>query len=225
MQLVAVDDVADTVILHLSKGYRQRVGIADALVASPPLLILDEPTIGLDPNQIREVRRLVRQLGERHTILLSTHILSEAESTCDRALVIHRGRLVAAGTIDQLRAQRRADRVSFVLRDPQARAVSLLGELPGIRHVRVVDDSPEPTVTRRVIAALDPEGEAAAALVEQAVRRLVEAGVAVREVGPGRATLEEVFAQLTRDDATGAAGDRSGDDPDAERAARREADA
>ncbi|MCE7893748.1 MAG: ATP-binding cassette domain-containing protein, partial [Sorangiineae bacterium PRO1] len=109
MSLAVVTEMADTVIGHLSKGYRQRVGLADALVANPPLLILDEPTAGLDPNQIREVRRLIRELGESHTILLSTHILSEVESTCDRAIVIARGRLVAEGSIDELRARRRAD--------------------------------------------------------------------------------------------------------------------
>jgi len=102
LELSATREVADTLILHLSRGYRQRVGLADALLASPPLLILDEPTAGLDPNQIREVRSLIRQLGHQHTILLSTHILSEVESTCERAIVIDRGRVVAEGTLEEL---------------------------------------------------------------------------------------------------------------------------
>ena len=117
--------VRKRLISHLSKGYRQRVGLADALVSNPPLLILDEPTAGLDPNQIREVRKLIRQLGETHTILLSTHILSEVESTCDRALVIDRGRLVAEGTIEELRTRRAADGAALVLRDPDGRARAL----------------------------------------------------------------------------------------------------
>ena len=126
MRLARVSEMVDTLILHLSKGYRQRVGLADALVSNPPLLILDEPTAGLDPNQIREVRKVVRELGESHTILLSTHILSEVETTCDRALVIDRGQLIAQGSIDELRALRRADSALLVLRDPKNREAALL---------------------------------------------------------------------------------------------------
>jgi ABC-2 type transport system ATP-binding protein len=112
MEQAAVQDYADSLIAHLSKGYRQRVGLADALVSNPPLLILDEPTAGLDPNQIREVRKLIRDLGENHTILLSTHILSEVETTCDRAIVINRGRLVAKGSITELRSRSRVRRTA-----------------------------------------------------------------------------------------------------------------
>ena len=90
-----VDDVKTTLIGHLSKGYRQRVGLADALLAKPPLLVLDEPTAGLDPNQIREVRDVIKQLGKEHTVLLSTHILSEVEASCSRVVVIAKGKLVA----------------------------------------------------------------------------------------------------------------------------------
>ncbi len=92
---------------HLSKGYRQRVGLADSLLHDPPVLILDEPTVGLDPAQIRETRKLIRELGGQHTVILSTHILPEVEATCDRAMVIALGRIVAQGTPDELRASRR----------------------------------------------------------------------------------------------------------------------
>jgi ABC-2 type transport system ATP-binding protein len=87
----------------LSKGYRQRVGLADALLADPPVLILDEPTAGLDPSQIRETRQLIRDLGRHHTVLLSTHILSEVEAACDRAIIINRGQVAAAGSLADLR--------------------------------------------------------------------------------------------------------------------------
>src|SRR5215207_11024316 len=90
-------DVRRQLIGTLSKGYRQRVGLADALLADPPVLILDEPTAGLDPTQIRETRQLIRNLGEQHTVLLSTHILSEVEMTCEQAIIINRGRVAAAG--------------------------------------------------------------------------------------------------------------------------------
>ena len=93
----------------LSKGYRQRVGLADALLADPPVLILDEPTAGLDPTQIRETRKLIRELGQEHTMLLSTHILSEVEMACDSAIIIYQGAVVANGTLADLR-QRHGNR-------------------------------------------------------------------------------------------------------------------
>src|SRR5207253_6744105 len=99
--------VRKRLISHLSKGFRQRVGLADALLHDPPVLILDEPTVGLDPTQIRETRKLIRELGGKHTVMLSTHILPEVEAVCDRAIVIARGRIVAQGTPDELRTSRR----------------------------------------------------------------------------------------------------------------------
>src|SRR6185503_18080430 len=116
MKKANVADVADIVIGHLSKGYRQRVGLADALVAKPPLLVLDEPTAGLDPNQIREVRDVIRDLGKEHTVLLSTHILSEVEASCSRVVVIAKGKLVAEGTMDDLARKRRAAGLVLVVR-------------------------------------------------------------------------------------------------------------
>jgi ABC-2 type transport system ATP-binding protein len=103
MQRCWLTDVRRQLIGTLSKGYRQRVGLADALVHNPPVLILDEPTIGLDPGQIRETRGLIRELGREHTILLSTHILSEVEHTCARVILINRGQVAAAGPLDELR--------------------------------------------------------------------------------------------------------------------------
>ncbi len=116
LSLASLGDRAGSVIGHLSKGYRQRLGLADALVADPPLLILDEPTSGLDPNQIREVRRVIRDLAEQHTVLLSTHILAEVEASCDRAIVIHRGRRVAEGTLDELRSRGTAKEGTLLVR-------------------------------------------------------------------------------------------------------------
>jgi ABC-2 type transport system ATP-binding protein len=96
-------DVKRQIIGTLSKGYRQRVGLADALIADPPVLILDEPTAGLDPAQIRETRKLMRELGKQHTMLLSTHILSEVEATCDSAIIIHQGKVVEDGALSAIR--------------------------------------------------------------------------------------------------------------------------
>ena len=199
LEQAAVTDVADTPIGQLSKGYRQRVALADALVGNPPLLILDEPTAGLDPNQIIEVRKLIRELGKSHTILLSTHILPEVEAVCDRALVIARGRLVAEGTLGELKARQKSRqsvigahgepaRLEAVLRDvpgvASARARTLQGERGGVELELDIADDAEPDTT-----------------VERAVAALVAAGAGVRSVGPLRASLEAVFAELTRDEA------------------------
>jgi ABC-2 type transport system ATP-binding protein len=100
-------DVHRQIVGTLSKGYRQRVGLADALLADPPVLILDEPTAGLDPTQIRETRKLIRELGDRHTMLLSTHILSEVEATCDSVIVIYQGRVVEDGSLAAVRQRNR----------------------------------------------------------------------------------------------------------------------
>lgn len=199
MRLARVTDMVDTLILHLSKGYRQRVGLADALVSSPPLLILDEPTAGLDPNQIREVRKVVRELGESHTILLSTHILSEVETTCDRALVIDRGRLIAEGTIEELRAMRRADSARLVLRDPERRAVPLLEVVEGVFKAHA--DAPGPDGLVQVELTFRPEIAQPGDVLESALSVLVGAGIGVREATPTKPTLEEVFAALTRGEA------------------------
>ncbi|HKY34747.1 MAG TPA: ABC transporter ATP-binding protein [Polyangiaceae bacterium] len=194
-------DVSETSIGHLSKGYRQRVGLADALVADPPLLILDEPTAGLDPNQVREVRALIKELGTDHTVLLSTHILSEVEATCQRALVIDRGRLVAQGSLEELARGRRSSELQLVLRDPGHRFIELLGGQPGVLAVETLPPATLPNsdyVRARVTVA---EQESPLELSERLVRRLVTAGLEVASISQETASLEQVFAELTRDEA------------------------
>ena len=100
--LCKISDVQDRIIKNLSKGYRQRVGLAQALVGNPPILILDEPTVGLDPKQMMEIRNLIKRLGKRHTVILSSHILSEIQAVCDRVIIINKGKLMADGAIDTL---------------------------------------------------------------------------------------------------------------------------
>jgi ABC-2 type transport system ATP-binding protein len=117
-------DVRRQLIGTLSKGYRQRVGLADVLLNNPPVLILDEPTAGLDPGQIRETRKLIRELGREHTILLSTHILSEVEVTCDQAIIINRGQVVAAGRLVDLRPENQSLEEMFIRLVEQGAAVS-----------------------------------------------------------------------------------------------------
>ncbi len=196
MQDVRIEDHDQVIIGQLSKGYRQRVGLADALVSRPAVLVLDEPTAGLDPNQIREVRDLIRSLAKHHAVLLSTHIMSEVEATCDRALVIDRGRLVAQGSLDDLRKLRRSKATRFTLRGNGDRAIETLEKVDGVRDVRRVEEDGDVTVLEvRWLAKLDP-----ALATEQAVQALVESGEKVREATPAKTSLEDVFALLTEED-------------------------
>jgi ABC-2 type transport system ATP-binding protein len=195
LEQAAVTEVAETPIGQLSKGYRQRVALADALVSNPPLLILDEPTAGLDPNQIVEVRRLIRELGKQHTILLSTHILPEVEAVCDRALVIARGRLVAEGTLSELLAQRGTRQSVIGAQGDAEKLEAALTAVPGVKRARAAAAPDERGTTDfelEIAENADPE-----ATVERAVAALVAAGAGVRRVGAVRASLEEVFAALT----------------------------
>jgi len=114
LQRCWLSDVKKQLVGTLSKGYRQRVGLADALLADPPVLILDEPTAGLDPTQIRETRKLIRELGREHTMLLSTHILSEVEMACDSAVIIYQGQVVEDGTLDEIRKKHKTQNLEDV---------------------------------------------------------------------------------------------------------------
>jgi len=195
MDRAGVAHMAGTVIGHLSKGYRQRVALADALVSDPPLLILDEPTAGLDPNQIREVRALIKGLGGDRTVLLSTHILSEVEATCERAIVIDRGRLVAEGTIEELRARQNTKALSLRVRDPNAGAEAAIERISGLSVRQLSPDTAD--LARRTLqvtlgVGLDPE-----AAIEALVRALTEAGIGIHALIPEQASLEQVFSELT----------------------------
>jgi gliding motility-associated transport system ATP-binding protein len=188
-----VSEMADTLIGHLSKGYRQRVGLADALIGRPPLLILDEPSAGLDPNQIREVRALVRRLAEQHTILLSTHILPEVEATCDRAIVIDRGKLVATGTIEELRAETTSGTLAIEVASGK-KARSAIESLEAVKKVKQQAGRSEDTL--RLLVELEPNADTGAA-TEEIVFALAAAKIGVRRVEPVAASLEQVFSRLT----------------------------
>lgn len=192
MAKAGVADRASQLIGHLSKGYRQRVGLADALVSMPPLLILDEPTSGLDPNQIREVRDVISGLGKGHTVLLSTHILSEVEQSCSRAVLIDKGKLVAEGTIKEIRSLRRSPGLHLVLRgaDDDIRAV-----LESIEDIHKVKKRSEDVW--RCTWPKKMTDEAIAESTERVIEALVKKGVHVREAKAAESSLEDVFTQLT----------------------------
>jgi ABC-2 type transport system ATP-binding protein len=191
MQMAGAAAVAYTLIGHLSKGYRQRVGLADALVARPPILVLDEPMSGLDPNQIRDLRAVVRRLGEDHAVLFSTHILSEVEATCDRVLVIDRGRLVAQGTIDEIKKLSRSMAVRIVVAaDARDRAAELLGVIAEVARVDLSG--------RALIVVWKGDTDDVSKAAARAASALVSAGIDLEEISPLKATLEEVYADLTK---------------------------
>ena len=183
-----LEDVRRQLIGTLSKGYRQRVGLADALLAEPPVLILDEPTSGLDPTQIRSARELIRELGAEHTILLSTHILPEVEMTCDRVIIIHRGRVVASGSLDELAQQAREQETLIARIDGQVDADPVRA-LPGVNRLTA---HREGGTTRLRIDTSD-----AASLSPRVCALATQRGWSLREVRPERQTLEEMFVQIT----------------------------
>jgi ABC-2 type transport system ATP-binding protein len=198
LEQAGVTDARDRIIGQLSKGYRQRVGLADALVADPPLLILDEPTAGLDPNQIRQVRSLVRSFVGKKTVLVSTHILPEVEATCGRVIIIHRGRVVGQGEPDALRASEGASQtVSLVGRGTEAafrKALEGAEAVRGVLEARLLEGD-GPVVRLRVSTAAGAE---AAEAVFQAV---ASAGLTLRELRVDAASLEDVFTHLTTQEA------------------------
>jgi len=194
LELCSLDDVQRKPISALSKGYRQRVGLADALIHEPDLLILDEPTIGLDPNQIRQVRDLIRNLGKRHTILLSTHILPEVEMTCSRVIIIGKGRILASDTPQNLRgAIRSAGGVRFEVRAGTDSAEAEIRKVPGVREVTVEPDGEWSLCQLRT--------EAGADVREELFRLAADRRWSVRELTRRNVTLEDVFVEITQSEA------------------------
>ena len=184
----------------LSRGYRQRVGLADALLGRPPILILDEPTVGLDPNQIRETRALIRELGRERTILLSTHVLPEVEAVATRVIILNGGRVVAAQTQDELRARLAGARrviVELAAADVP-RATELFRALPGVGAVAAHGE------TRLALTPASGAPDDDGPLREAVFRAAVAGGLVLRELRLEAASLEELFAR-----ATSATGERS----------------
>lgn len=193
MRLADVNEVAHRIIGQLSRGFRQRLGLADALVADPPLLILDEPTAGLDPNQVRHVRSVVRRLAGRKTILLSTHILPEVEAICERVIILHKGKLVAEGRPGALRGSQQAEHLLWIeARGKRAELEPLLWGIEGVRRVLDLSElSYHGIVRARVQTDPDP------VVAERVFQAAADAGLVLRELRNETASLEDVFAELT----------------------------
>jgi gliding motility-associated transport system ATP-binding protein len=196
MRRTRIDDVANRLCAKLSKGYRQRVGLAQALIHNPDVLILDEPTAGLDPRQIIETRELIKELAGDHTIILSTHILPEVSQTCQRVVIINKGRVVAVDTPDNLTARMRGAETLYVEVDAMgADAVPTLLRVPGV--TRVVE-----TDRRDAAAAYQVESEHGHDVRRELARAVVTSGWGLMELRPMRVSLEDVFLSLITEEAT-----------------------
>jgi ABC-2 type transport system ATP-binding protein len=200
-----LEEKRSVLIRKLSKGFRQRVGIAQAIVHDPPVIILDEPTVGLDPRQIIEVRNLIKSLAGDHTIILSTHILPEVSMTCSRVAIINRGQVVATGSPDELMVQLTGgstyelegemadDRAEF---EDRVYLLKALEELPGVRSVEWVSDQKLPPSRRKIRAIAESGIEPGPEIITQ----LVTNGFRVHEMRRTQASLEDLFLQLTTEE-------------------------
>jgi ABC-2 type transport system ATP-binding protein len=183
----------DTRIGKLSKGFRQRVGIAQAILHDPPVVILDEPTAGIDPSQVVETRNLIKRLGENHTVLLSTHILPEVSMVCDRVIIIHEGRIVADGDPAAIAGKLSGGEVIEVdVRGPSKRVATALNAIPGVASVAT--DAAGNTGTYRI------EAKPASTVLEQVASVIVGAGWTLLRLQPASVSLERIFIQLTKDE-------------------------
>lgn len=199
-----IGEVADRIIGKLSKGFRQRVGLAQALLNDPPVLILDEPTVGLDPKQIHEVRELIKEWSGRHTVILSTHILPEVEQTCSRVVIISRGRIVAVDTPANLVGQLKGgDRTLLRVGGPQQDVLERLRSLEGVTLVREAGShDPQPDIEVETRTERDPRPMLA--------RTIVEGGWDLLEMRSATMSLEDVFIELTAQDEDADQGGKEG---------------
>ena len=191
-------DVEHQIVGTLSKGYRQRVGLAAAILHGPRVLVLDEPTVGLDPKQIIAIRELIRELGQERTLLISTHILPEVEQLCHRVVIIDRGRLIAEGTPQELREQSQGNaRLRITVKDAPGDVADVLREIPGVEGVWGSGEAPEPETVETRLGIECAPGED---LRETVFRAAVERGWVLLELTEEKASLEDVFVRLTSRD-------------------------
>lgn len=182
-----LSEVGGRVIGNLSKGYQQRVGLAQAIIHRPPVIILDEPTVGLDPIQIREIRKLITDLARQHSVILSSHILSEIQATCSRVMIINRGRLVFEASMAEVQTQPQANLVTLGLRNPPS--LDSLLSIGGVTHAQQLPDG---RIRLECVSGQD--------LRETLAERAVRNNWGLYEIHAARKTLEEIFVELTTQD-------------------------
>jgi ABC-2 type transport system ATP-binding protein len=195
MERTRIADMAGRLCSKLSKGYRQRVGLAQAIIHNPDVLILDEPTAGLDPKQIIETRQLIKELAGDHTIILSTHILPEVSQTCQRVVIINKGHVVAVDTPDALTARLRGSETMYVQVDAAGADASVaLARIPGVTRVAEAE-------RRNGSVAYEVESEAGRDVRRELARTIVGGGWGLLELRPMRMSLEDIFLSLTTEEA------------------------
>lgn len=193
-EAVKISDMKKRLIKNLSKGYKQRVGLAQALIGNPPLLILDEPTVGLDPNQIIEIRSLIKSLGEKHTIILSSHILSEVSQICNRVIIINKGKIVAIDTPENLENKVIENNVVYVtVEDPENKMNSVKEKLDNVTSIELVSENEDKT--KKYII----KGERDIDLRKEIFETLSKEGITIFEMKKADATLEDAFMKLIND--------------------------
>lgn len=188
---VKLETVEERLIRNLSKGYKQRVGLAQALLADPKVIILDEPTVGLDPKQIVEVRDLIRRLGEEHTVILSTHILSEVRAVCDHVIIVSRGKIAADDNIDHLVEQyNEKQRLTLVVKGNSSNAEKVVGRIDGIEEKKMLEESAE-------FCRIGITAEAGRDIREDIFVKCSESGLIVLELNVEETSFEDVYLKLT----------------------------
>ncbi|OFZ20865.1 MAG: MFS transporter [Bdellovibrionales bacterium GWB1_55_8] len=191
LEKTGLGEVRKRLIGNLSKGYRQRVGLAQAMVHNPKVLILDEPTVGLDPKQIIEIRELIKGLAGEHTVILSSHILPEVTATCQRIIVINKGVIVAEDTLDRLTTRLKKGLVySLFVKDAAKAGVDAIAAVPGVTGVSVQPD-------RKIVVEIAP---GVAEVRDRIVETAVQKGMGVLEFSAERVSLEDIFLQLTTEE-------------------------
>lgn len=194
--LVKIDHVYNRIIKNLSKGYRQRVGLAQALVGNPKVLILDEPTVGLDPKQIIEIRTLIKKLGKNHTVILSSHILSEVQAVCDKIVVINDGKVVANDTEENLsRKLSNEHKLSVTIDGDKEKVMKTIGEIKGIENIVCDSEHKDNVCSYRI------EAEEGRDVRRELFKKMAENGWYILELKSSELSLEDIFLKLTMGEA------------------------
>lgn len=194
MRLVHITDKGDRIIKNLSKGYKQRVGFAQALLGNPPVLILDEPTVGLDPKQIIEIRNLIRSLGKKHTVIFSSHVLSEVSEICDRVLVISHGKIVADAKTDELAATLSGSlKLSMIIEGNSGDVINELKKIPGVSGVKKQRDLENNAAKYTLEYKKDTD------VRRDVFNAMVRIGCPILELQLGNESLEAMFLRLTKE--------------------------